>query len=99
MKLTIRTQPEPVEVGRKFWSNDLRVVQITELAVYANAYADTGCTQTWHRTTEGEDRRGGDFDTLDGSMQPYGRLARRFEGKDAENYPPGTRYADVKQAS
>lgn len=90
-------QPQPVVVGAHFWSNDLRVVQVTGVATHANAYADTGCTQTWHRTTEvpGDDR-GSDFDTLDGDMQPYGRLARYFEGLDAEDYPPGTRFADAR---
>lgn len=87
---------QPVTVGAKFWSNDLRVVQVTELARHSNAYADTGCAQTWHETTEGAGRRGGSFDTLTGSMQPFGRLVRRFEGKDAEDYAPGTRYSDIK---
>lgn len=80
---------QPVEAGRKFWSNDLRVVEVTEVARYSNSYQD--CTQTWHKTT------GGDFDTMSGDMQQYGRLARRFEGKDAEDYEPGTNYSDAKE--
>jgi hypothetical protein len=84
------TDGQPVTVGAKFWDNNLRVVQMTEIACHSNAYADTGETQTWHQTGDGQ------FDTLSGTMQPYGRLARRFEGKDAENYAPGTNYRDVK---
>lgn len=80
----------PVEAGRRFWNNDLRICQVTKLAEYGNPYADTGCTQTWHKTTHGN------FDTLDGSMRPYGRLARYFEGRDAEDYEPGTDYASIK---
>lgn len=83
------TDHEPVTVGAKFWDNDLRVVQITNVAWHSNAYADSGCTQTWHRHTRGIS------DTLDGSMEPYGRLARRYAGLDAEKYEPGTRFADV----
>lgn len=86
----------PVEVGKKFWSNDLRIVEIIEVAPRpGNKYSDTGCTQTWHKTVEGNGRRGS-FDTLDGSMRPYGRLVRYFEGKDAEKYEPGTNYSDIK---
>jgi hypothetical protein len=81
-----------VKVGGKFWDNNLRVVQIERVAVHSNSYSDTGCTQTWHGTTNGE------YDTLDGSMQPYGRLVRYYGGKDAESYEPGTNYADVKAA-
>lgn len=81
----------PVTVGAKFWSNDLRVVKITEVAPRpGNTYSDTGCTQTWHKTTDGI------FDTLDGSMQPYGRLVRFYSGSDAEDFEPGTNYADIK---
>ena len=86
-----------VNVGDKFWSNDLRVVEITEVAVYSNDYADTGCKQTWHRTTEGPNGRDGNFDTMNGSMQPYGRLARFFERRDAEDYGTGTNYSDIKE--
>ena len=69
----------PVEVGRKFWNNDLRVCQVTRLAaIPARPYADTGETSTWHDTDRGM------FDTLTGRMRQYGRLARRFEGLDAE---------------
>lgn len=81
----------PVLVGGKFWDNNLRVVEIAEVAVRSDKYADTGETQTWHRTTTA-----GDADTMSGSMQPWGRLARRFEGKDASKYPVGTSYSDVK---
>ena len=81
----------PVEVGKKFWNNDLRVCQVTKLAsIPARPYADTGETSTWHETTHGS------FDTLTGHMRQYGRMARFFEGKDAENYEPGTNYADIK---
>jgi hypothetical protein len=93
----ISVDSQPVEAGRKFWSNDLRVVQIAEVAVYSNAYQDMA-VQTWHRTTEGGGRRGGDFDTLDSGWHHIGRLVRWFEGKDAEDYAPGTSYADIKRA-
>lgn len=86
-----RVEGMPVEEGRKFWNNDLRVVQITRLAaIPARVYADTGETSTWHDTT------GGMFDTLTGHMRQYGRLARWFNGLDAEQYQPGTSYATVK---
>ncbi|MGA2412770.1 MAG: hypothetical protein ABSG46_20600 [Candidatus Binataceae bacterium] len=78
-----------IEVGKKFWNNDLRVCEITEVASWSNEYADTGCTQTWHDTNKGH------FDTLDGSMKPYGRLARYYGGKDAERYEAGTYYGDI----
>jgi hypothetical protein len=81
---------EPIVVGARFWSNDLRVVTVTEVAKHSNVYSDTGETQIWHRTT------GGSFDSLTGKMRPYGRLVRVFEGKDAEQYPDGTEYRDVK---
>jgi hypothetical protein len=90
MSIHLSCDSQPVEAGRKFWNNDLRVVAVTEVAAWDNPYADTGCTQTWHNTTDGS------FDTLNGSMQPYGRLVRRFEGKDAEDYEPGTSYADIR---
>lgn len=79
----------PVEVGRKFWDNDLKVVEITELGTRSQDYADTGEKQTWHKTT------GGSSDTLTGFMRQYGRLARYFEGRDAEKLQPGTRYSEV----
>jgi hypothetical protein len=82
---------QPVTVGAKFWDNDLRVVQVTEVARHSNTYADTGETQTWHRTTSGSS------DTLTGTMRPYGRLARFFEGLDAEQYPLGTRYESARK--
>lgn len=81
---------QPVTAGAKFWDNNLRVVQVTGVAEHSNPYADTGETQTWHDTT------GGSSDTLTGTMRPYGRLVRRYEGKDAEDYAPGTNYSDVK---
>jgi len=93
-----RIEGFPVTVGAQFWSNDLRVVKVTELARHQNAYSDTGCVQTWHETTEGDGGRGGSFDTLSGAMRQYGRLARWFEGKNAEDYAPGTQYADIKGA-
>ena len=74
----------------RFWDNNLRVVQVTQVAAYPNTYADTGELQTWHKTT------GGTSDTLTGAMQPYGRLARFFEGQDAENHASGTNFKDVK---
>lgn len=81
----------PVTVGAKFWDNNLRVVEVTKVAaIPARPYADTGETATWHSTT------GGSSDTLTGSMRPYGRLARYFEGRDAEQYENGTTYASVK---
>jgi hypothetical protein len=79
-----------IKVGAKFWSNDLRVVEVTEVAKSDNKYSDTGCIQTWHKTTDGI------FDTLNGSMQPYGRLVRYYMQVDAEKYPTGTNYSDIK---
>lgn len=84
---------QPVTVGAKFWDNNLRVEQVTEVATSSNAYADTGEVQTWHRTT------GGSSDTLTGRLQPYGRLVRVFEGLDAERFPPGTEYRSVRGGS
>ncbi len=88
----------PVTAGARFWSNDLRVVQVTVVATHANAYSDTGCTQTWHRTTQSPGSgMGSDFDTLDGALEPYGRLVRYYGGLDAmDYYEPGTSYASVK---
>lgn len=80
----------PVEVGKKFWDNDLQVVQITELAERGQMYSDTGESAWWHHHTRGIS------DTLTGTMQKFGRLGRYFEGLDAEKYEPGTKYADVK---
>jgi len=81
----------PVVVGAKFWNNDLRVCRVTRLeAIPARPYSDTGETSTWHDTTHGM------FDTLTGHMRQYGRLARWFQGEDAERYEPGTSYADIK---
>jgi hypothetical protein len=80
----------PVNAGDQFWDNDLRVVQIIEMeAIPARPYADTGEMQTWHSHTRGMS------DTLTGAMLPYGRLARKFEGKDATQYEPGTKFADT----
>jgi hypothetical protein len=79
----------PVTVGAKFWDNNLRVVEITHVGDgYSRVYGDCPEIQTWHATT------GGSSDTMTGGLA--GRLARRFEGKDAESYPPGTNYSDVK---
>lgn len=80
----------PVTVGAKFWNNDLRVCVIERVADHSNAYSDTGETQTWHRTDKGS------FDTLTGSMQRYGRLVRWFQGKNAEDFAPGTTYVDTE---
>ncbi len=84
-----------VTVGARFWSNDLRVVQVTAVAVHSNDYRGEA-TQTWHRTTEGRGGMGSDFDTLDGALYPYGRLVRYYGGRDAGDYEPGTSYASVK---
>jgi hypothetical protein len=81
----------PVTVGAKFWTNDLRVCKITEIGTQdTRPYADTGEFSTWHQHTDGSS------DTMTGHMRKFGRLARYFEGRDAENYPAGTNYADVK---
>jgi hypothetical protein len=81
----------PVTVGAKFWNNNLRVVQITAIGTQdTREYADTGEYATWHKHT------GGSSDTLTGHMQKYGRLTRHYVGKDAENYPNGTDYSDIK---
>jgi len=97
LRTLIGIQPEhfscdnqPVTIGARFWSNDMRVVMITTVARTSNPYQDR-CTQTWHDTADG-----GMFDTLDGDMRPHGRLVRYLDGKDAENYPAGTNYADIK---
>jgi len=79
----------PVWPGKKFWNNDLRVCQIIRLAAHSNDYLHQA-TQTWHETTHGS------FDTLDRHLQYIGRLARLVEGKDAEDYEPGTNYKDVR---
>lgn len=79
-----------VGAGKRFWNNDLRVCEVIETGRHGNVYSDTGCIQVWHKTTHG------DFDTMTGEMQKYGRLGRRFEGKNAEDYEPGTNYADIK---
>jgi hypothetical protein len=81
---------EPVTAGAKFWDNNLRVVEVTRVAAWDNKYADTGETQTWHDTTAGSS------DTLSGAMHRWGRLVRRYGGKDAEDYPAGTNYSEVK---
>ena len=79
----------PVTVGAKFWDNNLRVVEVTRVGDgYSRVYGFCPEIQTWHATT------GGSADTMTGGMA--GRLARRFEGKDAEDYAPGTNYSDVK---
>jgi hypothetical protein len=84
----------PVKAGEKFWDNNLQVVQITKMEVIpARPYADTGCMQTWHEHTSGI--TSGISDTLTGAMLPYGRLARKFEGRDATQYEPGTKFADT----
>lgn len=80
----------PVEVGKRFWDNDLKVVEITVVATNSNPYSDTGWTQTWHKHT------GGISDTLSGYGAKWGRLARYFEGRDAEQHEPGTKFSDIK---
>jgi len=87
----------PVEVGRRFWNSDLRVVEVLELAndLHTNDYQGKA-KQSWHRVDEGDGRTMGRFDTLDGGLTHIGRLARYYKGKDAEQYEPGTNYRDVK---
>jgi hypothetical protein len=80
----------PVTAGARFWDNSLRVVGVTRVFTSSNAYPED-TVQTWHGTT------GGQADTLSGGMRKWGRLARFFEGLDAEEYPPGTRFADVRR--
>ena len=80
----------PVTVGAKFWNNDLRVVTITKVAAWDNKYSDTGEVQTWHNTDKGS------FDTLSGTMMPYGRLVRFYGSRNAELFPSGTDYSSVK---
>jgi len=86
----------PVTVGARFWSNDLRVVQITAVAVTANPYSDTGEIQTWHDTTAGQ------CDTLSGALQLYGRLTRFYPHQpdpsavDAREHPVGTDYNVIR---
>ena len=80
----------PVQVGAKFWNNDLKVVQIMEVGVSSNKYADTGETQTWHQTTHGQ------FDTLSGNLQQFGRLVRHYRLKDAEDVPYGTSFREIR---
>jgi hypothetical protein len=80
----------PVTEGRHFWTNDLRVAEITEVGKDRRLYADTGEYSTWHKHTDGSS------DTLTGRMRQFGRLARFFGGLDAEEFPAGTDYKDVK---
>lgn len=80
----------PVTVGAKFWDNNLRVVQVTEVAVDSNPYPD-GETQTWHQTTSGR------VDTISGKLSRIGRLAREFEGLNAEKFKPGTDYRTARR--
>jgi hypothetical protein len=79
----------PVTVGAKFWNNDLRVCQITEVAAHSNEYPG-GFTQTWHRTTHGS------FDTVSPHHDNLGRLVRYYGGIDAEKHEAGTNYSEVK---
>jgi hypothetical protein len=78
----------PVTMGAKFWNNDLRVCQITEVDKSRNDYPG-GYTQTWHRTTHGS------FDTMKPHNQFLGRLVRFYEGQDAEKYSPGDNFNDL----
>jgi hypothetical protein len=85
----------PVEVGKRFWTNDLRVAEITEIGTQeTRPYSDTGEYSTWHKHTDGSS------DTLTGHMQQFGRLARftppDLKRLDAEDFEPGTNYSDVK---
>lgn len=85
----------PVTVGARFWSNDLRVVEVTKVADHSNAYSDTGEIQTWHDTTVGS------ADTLSGTLREYGRLTRFYphqparNSEDAADHPVGTSYSDL----
>ena len=83
---------QPVTAGARFWDNNLRVVEITGVATSVNKHEPSGCTQTWHETTDGIS------DTMDGHMLPYGRLARYYEDADAEKYPPGTNHSELPSA-
>lgn len=79
----------PILPGRKFWDKNLRVVTVTATGVHSNAYP--GMTdQTWHRTT------GGEADSYAGIDRKWGGLAKWFEGRNADDYPDGTEYADIK---
>lgn len=80
---------QPILLGRKFWNNDLRVCVITQIAAHSNDYPG-GYTQTWHDTTHGQ------FDTVTPHHDNLGRLVRWYGGKDANNYPAGTNYADIR---
>jgi hypothetical protein len=77
-----------VTVGAKFWNNDLRVCQVTEVDSHHNDYPG-GYVQTWHQTTHGS------FDTVAPHHPNLGRLVRFFEGKDANNYEAGTNFRDA----
>jgi hypothetical protein len=79
----------PVVMGAKFWNNDLRVCEITEVASHSNDYPG-GYTQTWHRSTHGS------FDTVKPHHPNLGRLVRYYEGIDAEKYAPGTEFNVIK---
>lgn len=78
-----------IEVGGRFWNNDLRVCEITEVAAHSNDYPG-GYTQTWHRTTHGS------FDTVAPYNQFLGRLVRWYEGVDATKFEPGTTYQQAR---
>ncbi|HEX4715492.1 MAG TPA: hypothetical protein VH164_11245 [Ktedonobacteraceae bacterium] len=78
----------PVTVGAKFWNNDLRVCEITEVAAHSNDYPG-GYVQTWHRTTNGS------FDTVAPHHPNLGRLVRFYEGKDAERFEAGTNFNEL----
>lgn len=84
------TDGYPVEIDRQFWNNDLRVVKITGVAVSQNAYADSGEIQTWHQTPAGR------FDTMSGSLSHTGRLSRYYRGKDAQEFPPGMSFSEIR---
>lgn len=83
------TDNYPVRVGAKFWNNDLRVCEITEVAVSSNDYPG-GYTQTWHQTNRSR------FDTVTPFHPNLGRLSRYYGNRDAEQYPVGTSYSEVK---
>lgn len=79
----------PVTVGAKFWNNDLKVCEITRVAVDSNDYPG-GYVQTWHQTNRSR------FDTVKPHHPNLGRLSRFCGNKDAERYAVGTNYSEVK---
>jgi hypothetical protein len=65
----------PITVGEWYWDNDLKVVQITAVAVDFTPYPECG-TQVWHKHTRGMS------DSLT-DRPDIGRLAKYWRGKPA----------------